>query len=210
MKSLTSLLGVLLILSINTNAQSRGALSLNAYGSYTFQERVPLDAFYTDIQGGFQWGAGLEYFVQRNKSIELKYQRMDTKSPLFRPNGEQVNKGNDDAALNYIMLGGNNYFTSSMNDKVVPYVGGDIGIGIAEGPSSNSGAKFAWGAKAGVKIKTSSAVSFKLHAYIQSMVSTFGTDFWYYPGWGTYAVADYATILQFGLGGAVCFDFNKK
>jgi hypothetical protein len=210
MKKFLTLLTAITIIGFSANAQSKGVFSLNGYASYNFMERVPFDAFHADVQGGFQWGAGLEYFVQRNKSIELKYLRMDTRTPLYGPLGVQLNKDNDKAALNYILLGGNNYFARHAGDKVIPFVGADIGVGIAEGPVNNSGAKFAWGAKAGVKILTSASVSFKLQAYVQSMVSTFGYDYWYYPGWGSYAVPDYATIFQFGLGGAICFDFNKN
>jgi len=204
-----SLIIILILFSgFYVNAQSTGAIRLNAYGSYNFNERVPLDVFYTDVQGGFQWGAGLEYFVRRNKSLELKYLRMDTKTPLFRYSGEQVNKGNDDAAFNYIMLAGNNYFGG--NGKITPFAGIGLGVGWAEGNTNSTSAKFVWDAKLGVHIATESAVSFKVQAYVQSMISAFGTDFWYYPGWGTYAVADYARVFQFGLGGAVCFDFKKK
>ena len=204
-----SLIIILILFSgFYVKAQSTGAIRLNAYGSYNFNERVPLDAFYTDVQGGFQWGAGLEYFVRRNKSLELKYLRMDTKTPLYRFTGEQVNKGNDDAAFNYIMLAGNNYFGG--NGKITPFAGIGLGVGWAEGNTNSTSAKFVWDAKLGVHIATESAVSFKVQAYVQSMISAFGTDFWYYPGWGTYAVADYARVFQFGLGGAVCFDFKKK
>ncbi len=107
------------------------------------------------------------------------------------------------------MLGGNKYLAQTTDQKVVPYFGGALGVGWAEGPSEGTGASFAWDAKLGVKIMTSSAVSFKLHAYVQSMISSFGYDYWYYPGWGTYAVADYAHIFQFGLGGAICFDKKR-
>ncbi len=204
----TLIIIIMLFSGIYVNAQSEGTIRLNVYGGYNFKERVQLDAFYTDVQGGFQWGTGLEYFVRRNKSIELKYLRMDTKFPLFSPNGEQVNKGNDNGALNYIMVGGNNYFGG--NGKITPFAGADLGIGWAQGNTNGTSGKFVWDAKLGVHIATESVVSFKVQAYVQSMLSAFGTDFWYYPGWGTYAVADYARIFQFGLGGAVCFDFNKK
>lgn len=198
----------LLISGIYVQAQSQGTVRLDAYGGYNFTERVPLESFSTDIEGGFQWGVGLEYFVRRNKSIELKYLRMDTKSPLYRPTGQQVNEGFDDCALNYIMIGGNNYFGG--NGKITPFAGIDLGVGWAEGNTNSTSGKFVWDAKLGVHIATESAVSFKVQAYVQSMISAFGTDYWYYPGWGTYAVSDYARIFQFGLGGAVCFDFNKK
>jgi hypothetical protein len=203
----TLLILITVFSGIFVNAQTPGGIRLNAYGSYNFNERVPLDSYFSDVQGGFQWGAGLEYFIRRDKSIELKYLRMDTKTPLYTYRGEQINKGNDDAAFNYIMIGGNNYFGG--NGTITPFAGASLGVGWAEGNTNSSSAKFVWDAKLGVHIATKSVVSFKVQAYIQSMVSAFGTDFWYYPGWGTYAVADYAHVLQFGLGGAVCFDFKK-
>jgi hypothetical protein len=204
------LFAAILLFTVSTvNAQGPGSIALNVYGGYTFPDRVRLDNYYTDIQGAFEWGGGLEYFVRRNKSIELKYLRMDTRFPLYSPLGNQVNKNNDNGALNFILLGGNNYFARTTDQKMVPYAGVDLGVGWADGPTQSSGAKFSWDAKLGVKLMTSSAVSFKLHAYVQSMISAFGTDFWYYPGWGTYAVSDYAHIFQFGLGGAVCFGKNK-
>ncbi len=87
---------VFLLFAFNmVNAQSQGTISFDLYGGYTFPDRVKLDNYYTDIQGGFEWGAGLEYFMQRNHSIELKYLRMDTKTPLYTPLGEQINKNND-------------------------------------------------------------------------------------------------------------------
>ncbi len=191
------------------NAQSPKSISLNVYGGYTFQDRVMLDGFYVDVQDGFEYGGGLEYFVQRNKSIELKYLRMDTKFPLYGPGNTQLNNGKDAGALNFVLLGGNNYFARTTDQKLIPYTGIALGVGWADGPEQSSGAKFAWDAKLGVKIMTSSAVSFKLHAYVQSMISAFGTDYWYYPGWGTVAVQDYAHVFQFGLGGAIVFDKKK-
>lgn len=209
MKFLTA---ILLILAANTvNAQSPQSLSLNVYGGYTLPDRVRLDNYYTDIQGAFEYGGGLEYFVQRNKSIEFKYMRMESNFPLYTPGGTQINKGNDAGALNFWTIGGNNYFARTTNQRAIPFVGFGIGLGTASGPDGTSGAKFAWDAKIGVKLVTKSSLYVKLDAYIQSMISTFGVDFWYYPGWGgPYAVSDYAHIFQFGLGGAIGFDFRKK
>jgi hypothetical protein len=173
-------------------------------------DRVRFDAAAADVQGGFQWGGGLEYFATRDNSIEIKYQRMDTEFPLYLYNGTQINKGNESGAVSFITLGGNHYFSGAVNDaKIIPYIGGALGVGILDGPE-NSETRFGWDVQAGIKVPTKSVVSFKLRAYVQSITSTFGTDFWYYPGWGTYAVPDYVTLLQFGLGGTVTFDFNKK
>jgi hypothetical protein len=190
------------------NAQTPGSLSFNVYGGYTFKDRVNLDSYHIDVKDGFQYGGGLEYFVRRNKSIELKYMRMGTQFPLYDPRGNQLNTKTD-GSVNFVLLGGNNYFARTTDQKAVPFAGVDLGIGWAEGPEQGSGVKFAWDAKIGVKLMSHSAVSFKLQAYVQSMISAFGADYWYYPGWGTVAVQDYAHLFQFGLGGAVCFGKNK-
>jgi opacity protein-like surface antigen len=208
MKQILSVLCVL-FLSLSLNAQTSRSVSLNVYGGYTFQERVKFDAAFTDIQDGFQWGGGLEFFTSYNKSIELKYLRMDTKFPLYGPGGTKLNAGFDDGSIQFIMLGGNSYISKGSNAKSTPFFGASLGVGIVGG-ENESGTKFAWDAKAGIKINTSSSVSFKLHAYIQSVISAFGSDYWA-TGTGTIvAVPDYATILQFGLGGAVSLDFRKK
>jgi hypothetical protein len=86
--------------------------------------------------------------------------------------------------------------------------GGGLGVGILNG-GGESATKFAWNIKTGVKINTGKAVSFKLNAYLQSVISTFGYDYWN-TWYGPVAVPDYATLLQFGLGGAICLDFLKK
>jgi hypothetical protein len=197
---------VLVFSGIGAAAQT-GTLSANLYGGYTFKERVKFDAAYTDVQDGFQWGVGLEYFTSYRTSVELKYMRMDTRFPLFGPQGNQLNSGNDDGSLQYILLGGNQYFPQT-GSAIAPFIGGSLGIGIVDGEANNA-TKFAWDAKAGIKVQTKSVVSFKVHAYIQSIISTFGSDYWA-TGVGIVAVPDYATIFQFGLGGAVCFDFNKR
>ncbi|HSF44490.1 MAG TPA: hypothetical protein VLA58_00725 [Chitinophagaceae bacterium] len=209
MKKITAIIAGILM-AISVSAQEPRTVSLNLYGGYTFMDRVRFDAAAADVQGGFQWGAGLEYFPTRDNSIELKYQRMDTDFPLYLYNGNQINKGNESGAVSFITFGGNHYFSGAVNDaKIIPFIGGALGVGILDGPE-NSETKFGWDAQVGIKIPTKSVASFKLRAYVQSITSTFGTDFWYYPGWGNVAVPDYVTLLQFGLGGTVTFDFNKK
>ncbi len=197
------------IFSHSIQAQSPQSFTLNVYGGYNFQDKVNFDAAYANVNDGFQYGGGLEYFVQRNQSIELKYLRHDTKFPLYIPGGVQVNKTNDKGALNYILLGGNYYFANSTQAKAIPFFSGSVGIGIIEG-QNNSATKFAWDIKGGVKILASPSFSFKLQAYLQSIISTFGSDYWVTAGGAVVSVADYASIFQFGLGGAICFDFKKK
>jgi hypothetical protein len=201
------LLSLVMLSYVAVSQAQTGTVSANLYAGYTFKDRVNFDAAYADVQEGFQWGVGLEYFTSYRTSIELKYMRMDTRFPLFTLQGDQVNTGRDDGNLQYILVGGNLYFPKT-ESRIAPFVGGSLGIGIVGGEAENA-TKFGWDAKAGIKINTESVVSFKVQAYIQSIISTFGSDYWVTGGGAIIAVPDYATIFQFGLGGAVCFDFNK-
>jgi hypothetical protein len=135
---------------------------------------------------------------------------MGTSFPFHGPAGSQLNTGKDEGSINYILLGGTGYLGSGTKAKTAPYIGAGLGVGILSLKEGNSATKFAWDAKMGVKIKTSSSVSVNLHAFVQSVISAVGYDYYWYPGWGTTAFTDYATIFQFGLGGAICFHFKKK
>ena len=207
MKQFLAIAFFALALPMAGNAQYTNQITVNAYGGYNFKERVNFDAAHTIVQDGFQWGLGVEYFPAYNASMELKYMRFDTKFPLYGPQGNMVNKGYDDGAQNFIMFGGN-WYAGSIGAKALPFFGASLGWGILEG-ENQTGNAFAWDAKAGVKIRTKSKVSFKLQAYVQSMTRSFGTDYWWAgPGY-VYAAPDYATIFQFGLGGAICLDFRR-
>ncbi|NTW23738.1 MAG: hypothetical protein HGA37_03475 [Lentimicrobium sp.] len=202
------LLGSFILSTITILAQP-GTVSLNLDAGYTFQSTVDFDAAYTEVQGAFRYGGGIEYFADFNKSVVLKYHRMDTDFPLYLQNGEQLNSDRDSkGSVNYILIGGNNYFGDDLDAKALPYGGLGLGVGIV-GVNENTATKFAWDARLGVKIKTSSVVSLKVEAYMQSIISTFGSDVWIgYNGYA-YAVPDYATLWQFGFTGIVCFDFKK-
>ena len=203
-------LSTVLFLAIGLKAQEPKSLSLNLYGGYNFKDKVNFDASYGYINEAFQYGAGLEYFPSRNKSFELRWLGMGTEFPFHGPSGNQLNIGKDNGSINYILIGGNSYFGSDPKAKALPYLGAGLGVGILALKDGNSETHFAWDAKLGVKIKTASAVSVNLHAYVQSIIAAVGYDYYYYPGWGTTAFTDYASIFQFGLGGAICFNFKKK
>jgi len=201
------LLGSIIICAIALHAQP-GTISLNLDAGYTFHDKVNFDAAYTDVQAAFRYGGGIEYFAGFNKSITLKYHRMDTHFPLYKQNGDQINPSNDyKGSVNYILLGGNTYF-GDMDAKARPYGGLGLGVGII-GIDNSTGTNFAWDARLGVKIKTASVVSLKLEAYMQSIIAPFGTDLWVGAGGYTYAVPDWVSLWQFGFTGVLCFDFKR-
>lgn len=204
-------LSIMLLLAMATSAVSfaqYSKLSLNATGGYTFQDQVNFDLGKAVANEAIQYGGSLEFFPSRFKSVELSYSYMSTEMPVYGITGEQLNKTAGKGGLSYILAGGNTYFAKSANSKAMPYIGGGIGVGIINN-NNTSETNFAWNIKTGVKIKTSSVVSFKLNAYLQSMVGTAGNDYWY-TWYGVVAVADYASIYQFGLGASVCIDFPGK
>lgn len=197
----------ILLSAFVVKAQEPHSVTLNVYGGYTFKDKVNLDNYYAYVGDGFQYGGGLEFFAQRNKSIELKYLRMDTDTELYGALNAPLNKGYEKTAINYIMIGGNNYIET--DSKVMPFFGADLGVGIISG-ENNSATKFAWDAKLGIKIQSNSKMTIKLNTYVQSIISTFGSDYWVTGGGAVVSYPNYATLFQFGLGGAICFDFRKK
>lgn len=201
------LLLVVFLLSIGTKAQEAQSLSLNVYGGYTFSDSMDYDGYSATVEDGFEYGAGLEYFVQKNNSIELKYLRLDTSIPFYGPLGNQLNSGDDKGAMNFILLGGTHYFeTSSAN--LLPYLGGGLGVGIIETPQSGNDTNFAWEIRGGVKIKTASTVSVNLQAYLQSMSAAVGNSY-YWTYYGPVGVTDYLSTYQFGLGAVLSFNFKN-
>jgi len=195
----------ILLFSVALRAQ-QGTMSINLDAGYNFGATVKFDVGEVKPQGGFQWGGGLEYFTFSDQSVELKYLRNATTFPVYVA-GIQKNSGADCGATNYILLGWNKYM-GDPDGKVRPFGGLGLGMNIID-IHGNSATKFAWDAKLGVKIKTSSAISLKLQAYLQHTISAVGTDIYY--GWyGAYPVTDYAALWQFGLGGVLCYDFKRK
>jgi len=211
------LLFVVFFFSLTMSAQSSKSFLLNLYGGYTFSDRVDFDDSYARVEDGFEYGLGLEYFFMENSSIELKYNRLDTKMPLYTnvitpiggvPPGTQLNAGNDKGAINYILADYTYYFGSS-TQNLQPFLGAGAGVSILETPNSGSGTYFAWEIKGGVKIKTSSPLSINLHAYLQSMSAAVGYDYYWTYYWGPVAVDDYVSTFQFGLGASLSYDFSK-
>jgi opacity protein-like surface antigen len=208
---------VVFFFSLAMSAQKAQSFLLNLYGGYTFSDKVDFDSSYARVEDGFEYGAGLEYFIMENASIELKYNRLDTKMPLYTkvpipaygiPAGAQVNAGDDKGAINYVLADYTYYFGSS-SQKAIPFLGAGAGISILETPRSGNGTYFAWEIKGGVKVKTNSPLSINLHAYLQSMSAAVGYNYYWDYYWGPVAVTDYASTFQFGLGASLSYDFSK-
>jgi opacity protein-like surface antigen len=206
MKKYYFLLSVFLF-SFFVQAQNSNSFLLNLYGGYTFSDKVEYNNAYGYVEDGFEYGIGFEYFFITNTSVELKYNRLDTKLPLYGgPMRNQLNAGDDKGAVNYILLDYTRYFDVGSN--VLPYLGAGAGVAILETPQSGSGTYFAWEIKGGVKIKTASPLSINLNAYLQSMAAAVGNSY-YWTYIGVVGATDYVSTYQFGLGATLSYDFTK-
>lgn len=197
---------IALLLSIGVNAQEEGSLLVNLYGGYTFSDRVDYKFASGEVGDGIQYGAGFEYFVDDENSVELKYLRLDADMPISYL-GTQLNEGDERGAINYILVEGTHYFDTS--PKINPYLGGGLGLAIVESPQSGNETQFAWDIKAGVKIKTKGPVSINLYGYMESVSAAVGNSY-YYTYYGIVGVTDYVAIFQFGLGAALSYDFSYE
>ncbi len=179
-------------------------LSINAYGGYTFRDKVNFGNAYAYINEGGIWGVSAEGVNQQGTGVELMYQYQSTKIPIYLyPGNNQQNQGSDGAVISYLLLNFEQYYMN--NPKIQPY--GGIGLGAAfykgdyQGASSET--KFAWDLKAGVKFKASNAVGIKIGAQLLGSAQATGNAFYY-----GYVYTTYATILQFSFTGGLVFDFG--
>jgi hypothetical protein len=176
-------------------------LSVNAFGGYTFRDKINYSNAYTYINGGGMWGASVEGVNAQGTGLELLYQYQSTGTPTTTYIPSQTYNSN--TVVSYLLLNFEQYYTN--NPKIQPY--GGLGLGAAfyksDYAGSTSATKFAWDIKAGVKFKMSSSVGFKIGAQLMSSAQATGNAFYY-----GYVYTTYATILQFGFTGGLVFDFG--
>lgn len=203
----------LLVFFAVSNILPAQEIRLNAFSKYVFDDKIDsynssTSYFEGKIEGGFQWGLGLEFMAHPTKGIELKYLRQETTAPMtYYLNG--VKSKDFDLDINYVLIGGNNYFKTG--GKVEPY--GGLGIGMAifkvQNPESsstdNSEIKFAWELKLGTNIWLNEKIGLKLQADLASAVQSAGGGLYFGTGGAGAGVSTYSTMYQWGLGGGLTF-----
>jgi hypothetical protein len=176
-------------------------LSINAFGGYTFRDRINFSNAYTYINAGGMWGASIEGVNAQGTGLEIVYQYQSTNTPttIYIPS-QTINSS---TVISYLLLNFEQYYMA--NPKIQPY--GGLGLGAAfyksDYQNSTSETKFAWDIKAGVKFKMSSSFGIKIGAQLLSSSQATGNAFYY-----GYVYTTYATILQFSFTGGLVFDFG--
>jgi hypothetical protein len=202
----------------STNGLRGPSIRLTAYTTYAFDDNHIESSYYSttayftgSLNGGFQWGGGLEYLPIPTTGIEFTYYRLDSKAPLEYYGLTGVDYTTFDVNSNYFFLGGNQYF--KVNPVIEPFAGFQLGMAnyYIQKPNTSSGegaAKFAWGIKAGANIWATPKIGFKLQASLISAVQAIGGSVYFGTGGSGAAISGFSTYFQFNLGGGLVFNFG--
>jgi hypothetical protein len=189
------------------------SVRLHGYATYAFDDNH-VDSYYSEtayfegaVNGGFQYGGGLEVMPAPTMGIEITYLRLDSKAPMTYYDGG-TQHADFDMAHNYLFLSFNKYLP--VNPKIEPFGGFQLGMGIynvtnPENSNSGSDTKFAWGIKAGANIWANEKVGIKLQAGLISAVQAFGGSVYFGTGGAGAGLAGFSTFWQFSLGGGLVF-----
>jgi opacity protein-like surface antigen len=192
----------LLLCSGSSLLAQQGSITLLTFGGYTFEDQVDFSNGYGGIKDGFQWGVGLEVGISDENAFELYYQQLKTEGFVRTYLGESEAA---DIAVSYIMLGGTRYMP--INDVLSGFGSLDVGLGVLapESSSVSNSTKFAWGIRAGLRVKPAEKVSLRIHAQLLSPVQAAGGGFYFGTGGAGAGVSTYSSIYQFNLGGSLNF-----
>jgi hypothetical protein len=194
-------------------ASSGPSVRLHGYATYALADNH-VDSYYSTtqyfdgaIEGGFQYGGGLEIMPYPAAGVEFTYLRLDSKAPIYYYDGSEK-FSNFNVAQNWLFLSFNKYVP--VNPKVEPYAGLQIGMDIlnVENPDNKNtggGTKFAWGAKLGVNIWASEKVGIKLQADLLSAVQAVGGGIYFGTGGAGAGISGFSTYYQVSFGGGLVF-----
>jgi len=206
--------------SVQVVSSSQGPkIRLHGYTTYAFADNS-VDSYYSttsyfngSIEGGFQYGGGLEVMPAPTMGVEFMYLRLDSKAPMYYWDS-QLNRENFsdlNMAQNFLFLSFNKYVP--VNPKVEPFFGFQVGMDIINVEDPETGreggvTKFAWGAKLGTHVWLSEKVGLKLQASLLSAVQAFGGGIYFGTGGAGAGVTGFSSYYQFNLGGGLVFNLR--
>src|SRR5882672_9985405 len=79
-------------------------LSVNAFGGYTFRDKINFGNAYSYINAGGMWGASVEGVNAQGTGIELLYQYQSTDIPTYTQPGNILVSGNTSSVVSYLLL----------------------------------------------------------------------------------------------------------
>lgn len=177
---------------------------LNLYSTYVLDgSYISVDSYnyYNGkIDGGLQWGGGIEYSVQPQCYVELMYLRQHTVNSMHNENF--------DVGLNYILIGCN-YYSKSPHKSLQAYAGLAAGVLLADidrrDNSKNTLAnKFSWSAKLGCNI-WAGRIGMKLQTQLLNSIFSMKEDLHV----GALSLGGFASLIQLGIGAGLTYQLVK-
>jgi opacity protein-like surface antigen len=204
--------------NVQKSSPNEPSLRLNVYTTYAFDDNY-VDSYYSEtaffegeINGGFQYGAGLEFMPTKGIGLELTYLRLGSKAPMaYYDNGTQ--NTTFDLAQNFLFLGASRYF--GVNPKIDPFAGIQLGMDVlnVENPKdgqTKGATRFAWGIRAGLNIQANDKTAIKIQAGLLSAVQSVGGSVYFGSGGYGGGLAGYSSYYQFSLGGGLVFSLGTR
>lgn len=210
----------LVLISLLASSAFSQRLRINGYGGYMFDDgfesSYDLNTFLVgNINGGDQWGVGVEYMMRPGYCFEVQYLHQTTEVPYTYQLGmsNPVKSETPTLTIDCILFGSDGHFQGS-SGKVEGY--GGLFIGTAHLRSSNSSTsaswvadKFALSARLGCNVWFLEKVGLKLQAQFLSIIRGTGTDLYTGTNANNYGLDHYSGIYQFGLGGGLTIKLGK-
>jgi|SRR5690606_15618819 len=201
MKIIKKLILVTLLLSGSfISAQN---VEIAPFAGYTFQNKFNISGGQARLEDGFTYGATAAFAFGKNNSIELMYSRQETRivaSSIYFDESFIRN-----AAMNYIMIGGNKVFPS-VTDDLQYYGGMKIGMAILGSPANDFSTltKFAAGVNLGFKYFFSDAIGLRGGMNLIFPITDVGAGVGWSSGGGTsVGVTAWSPIVQFAFTGGI-------
>jgi hypothetical protein len=194
-------------------ASAQQKARINGYVMYVFDDSYSAYGssntyFSGTIEGGAQYGIGLEFMIKPSVCLELLWLNQSTHAPTSYQSsivGSKVENFKLD--MNYAMLGADRHQVLS-NGKSEVY--GGIFAGCAflnlESPSNNkssSAEKFAWLMRLGFNYWFTDKLGIKLQTQLLSIAQGIGGGFYFGTGGAGAGISTYSNMYQFGLGGGL-------
>lgn len=198
----------LILVAVFLSAPRISAQSIEVRGDvlYTFQETFPVYAGTVRIHDGATYAGTLAVVLADKAEIKFTYQNQQTMLDLQRY-PYQFGDYDNEATIQYYVLGFNRLHALPSNPKIIPYAGGGIAVANLSFDSDKyeSVTRAAFTLNLGSKFMINDRIGINAYALMQSPISGFGL----YAGAGTggasAGVSTYSYVIQFALGGGLIY-----
>jgi hypothetical protein len=209
---------------ISASLSFAGEKRFNLYGGYVLDDKFdsyydPYNYFNGKIKGGFQYGAGVEFFLPPFNGAEITYIGQHTTAPTYYyPSGtntpSEERKKILDLNFNYVLGGFTRYFLKE-GKKLEPYGSLMLGALFANANDPESGedrnsVKFSWALRAGTNLMVSDKLGFKFQAMLLSTVQTAGGTLYFGSGGYSPGTTTASSMLQLSFSGGLVYKLSKN